>query len=156
MIKNNITRMLKAREIAFTVYELPQEKLSALDTAWFLDVPPDQVFKTIVVKRRGSGKHILAVIPATKQVNLKLVAKVLKEKKVLLTTQEEAETLTGLKSGGISPLALINHGFQVIIDKSAHSQSQIHISGGQRGLNIRLSPIELVKLTSAMIARITT
>jgi Cys-tRNA(Pro)/Cys-tRNA(Cys) deacylase len=57
-----------------------------------------------------------------------------------------------LQAGGISPLALINKGFQVVIDSSAQNFSQIHVSGGQRGLNIRLSPLDLAKLTNARFA----
>jgi Cys-tRNA(Pro)/Cys-tRNA(Cys) deacylase len=62
--------------------------------------------------------------------------------------------LTGLQAGGISPLALINKGFQVVVDSSAQKYGEIHISGGQRGLNIRLDPSDLVNLTNARLAAI--
>jgi Cys-tRNA(Pro)/Cys-tRNA(Cys) deacylase len=62
--------------------------------------------------------------------------------------------LTKLQAGGISPLALINRGFQVVIDQSAQLQTAIHISGGQRGLNIRLPVVDLQKLTNARLAEI--
>jgi Cys-tRNA(Pro)/Cys-tRNA(Cys) deacylase len=73
---------------------------------------------------------------------------------VYLPTEREAEQLTGLQAGGISPLALINKGFQVMIDVSAQKFPAIHISGGQRGLNIRLSPGDLAHLTNARFAEI--
>ena len=79
------------------------------------------------------------VIPGPNQVDLKAVATLLGEKKVYLPTEREAESLTGLQAGGISPLALLNKGFQVVLDASAREQAEIHVSGGQRGLNIRLS-----------------
>jgi Cys-tRNA(Pro)/Cys-tRNA(Cys) deacylase len=66
-----------------------------------------------------------------------------------LPTEREAEHLTGLQAGGISPLALFNKGFQVVIDTSAQNFSEIYISGGQRGLNIRLAVLELARLTNA-------
>ncbi|HEX2981810.1 MAG TPA: YbaK/EbsC family protein, partial [Anaerolineaceae bacterium] len=69
-------------------------------------------------------------------------------------TQREAEQLTGLQAGGISPLALINKGFQVVIDQTASAHAQIHISGGQRGLNLRLAPGDLATLTNARFAAI--
>ncbi len=86
---------------------------------------------------------------------VKKLAAALGEKKVSLPTEREAETLTGLQAGGISPLALINKGFQVVIDSAAQQQAQIHISGGQRGLNIRLAVSDLARLTRARFAAIT-
>ena len=52
---NNITRMLEAKKIPYRAYELPAEKLGAEETASFLGVPLEQVFKTIVVAREGQG-----------------------------------------------------------------------------------------------------
>ena len=152
MATNNITRMLEAQKVTFTTYELPVEKLDALKTARLLDVPPNQVFKTIVVTREKQGKPVLAVIPGTTEVDLKALAAFLGEKKMRLPTQREAEQLTGLQAGGISPLALIHRGFQVIIDQSAVSFDQIHISGGQRGLNIRMPVKTLIEITHARLA----
>jgi Cys-tRNA(Pro)/Cys-tRNA(Cys) deacylase len=63
MIKNNVTRILDARGIAYTAYELPVEKIGALETADLLGVEARLVFKTIVVTREGKGKSILAVVP---------------------------------------------------------------------------------------------
>ena len=117
-------------------------------------MPLEIVFKTIVVLREKPGKSILAVVPGTGEVNLKAVAAALGEKKVHLPTQAEAEKLTGLQAGGISPLALINRGFTVLLDSSAQAHEQIHISGGQRGLNIRLPVKALIQLTNARTADI--
>jgi Cys-tRNA(Pro)/Cys-tRNA(Cys) deacylase len=146
---NNVTRLLDAKKVRYTAFETPAEKLGAVETAQFLQVPPEQVFKTIVVTRPKPGKPVLAVIPGTGQVDLKLTASALGEKKVSLPTEKESETLTGLQAGGISPLALINKGFQVLIDSSAQKFDQIHVSGGQRGLNLSLSPKDLADLTRA-------
>lgn len=153
-MKNNVTRLLDQRKVEYTIFELPLEKLGAEKTAELLDVPLDIVFKTIVVKRVGRGKPILAVVPGDREVDLKKLAKAFGEKKVFLTTHNEAEGLTKLQAGGISPLALVNRGFQVVIDASALGHGEIHISGGQRGLNVRLPVGELVKLTKARLAEI--
>lgn len=149
MKPNNVTRLLDARGITYTAYELPEEKLGAEDAARLLGAPLEQVFKTIVVTRQGKGKSILAVVPGTREVNLKLLAKVLGEKKVNLPTEREAERITGLQAGGISPLALLNRGFQVVIDSSDESLDQVYISGGRRGLNIQISLNDLISLTHA-------
>ena len=153
-VRNNVTRLLDSRKVAYTAFELPAEKLGALEAARLLGVPPEQVFKTIVVKREGKGKPILAVVPGTGEVDLKAVAKAVGEKKALLPTEREAEQLTGLQAGGISPLALIHKGFQVLVDESAGTLGEIYISGGQRGLNIRLPVSDLLTLTNARLAAI--
>lgn len=156
MKPNNVTRLLDARGISYTAFELPAEKLGALEAANLLKVDPELVYKTIVITRLGKGKPILAVVPGPHEVDLKAVARVVGEKKVHLPTEREAEALTGLQAGGISPLALINHGFQVILDESVQTHSEIFVSGGQRGLNIRLAPQALAGLTNAKIAPIST
>jgi len=153
MLTNNVTRMLQARKVAFTAYELPPEKLGAVETAHILGVPLETVFKTIVVKRE-KGKPILAVVPGDRELDLKAAALAVNEKKLHLPTQNEAEKLTGLLAGGISPLALINKGFQTLVDEHALKYAQIHVSGGQRGLNICLGVKDLVSLTNARVCRL--
>jgi len=151
---NNITRFLDSRKISYTAFETPAEKLGALETANYLKVPAETVFKTIVVTRDKPKKPVLAVIPGTNNVDLKQLALTLGEKKVSLPTEREAEQLTGLQAGGISPLALINKGFQVVIDSAAQDFDEIHVSGGQRGLNIKLPVTDLIKLTNARVAAV--
>ncbi len=154
MTANNVTRMLDARKVPYKAFELPPEKLGAVETAQILGVTPALVYKTIVVLREKSGKPLLAVIPGDRTVNLKALAAFLDEKKLILPTQREAEALTGLQAGGISPLALINRGYQVILDCAALDHAEIHISGGQRGLNLRLPVKAIIELTRARTANI--
>lgn len=154
MIKNNVTRLLDSRSIPYQAFELTPEKHGALETARLLGVPVEQVFKTIVVTREGRGKPILAVVPGKAEVDLKLLAKAVGEKKLTLPTEREAEKLTGLQAGGISPLALINRGFETILDETAELFEEIHISGGQRGLNILMPVKALASLVNARLADI--
>ncbi len=154
MISNNVTRLLDNRKIIYRAYELPKQKLGAEETARLLDVPLEIVFKSIVITRRGPGKPILAVVPGNKEVDLKALARVLGEKKVSPATQSEAENFTGLQAGGISPLAFVNRGFEILIDQSALSHEAIHISGGELGLNIRLTGADLIQLTRGKTASI--
>lgn len=151
---NNVTRFLDSQKVSYIALETPAEKMSARETAEFLRVPPEQVFKTIVVTREKPGKPILVVIPGVKVVDLKSLAAFLGEKKVHLPTEREAEILTGLRAGGISPLALLNKGFRVVLDSSAQNYEAIHVSGGQRGLNIRLPVADLIRLTKAQLASV--
>ena len=154
MKPTNITRLLDSRKIPYTVFDLPAEKLGAMEAAALMGVPPEQVFKTIVIQRESKGRPLLALVPGPKEVNLKALARALGEKKVHLPSEKEAECLTGLQAGGISPLALINRGFQVVLDSSADAFEEIYISGGQRGLDIRLPVRDLAVLTNATFAEI--
>jgi Cys-tRNA(Pro)/Cys-tRNA(Cys) deacylase len=152
---NNVTRLLDSRKIKYTVFELPIEKLGAEETAALIKVPLEIVFKTIVVVRSSPGsKPILAVIPGNCELDVKALAALVGDKKVRVPTQREAEEMTGLQAGGISPLALINRGFQIFLDQSAQKYLEIHISGGQRGLNIRLPVKDLLRLINARVASI--
>lgn len=152
-ITNNVTRFLDARKVKYVAHELPPEKLGAVEAAEFMGVPSGQVFKTIVTKRE-KGKPVLAVIPGPHVVDLKALAAFLGEKKMHLPTEREAEQLTGLQAGGISPLALINKGFQVVLDSAAEKFDEIYISGGQRGLDIQIGVGDLVKLVNARLGSV--
>lgn len=153
MITNNVTRLLDAKHIEYELFELPVEKLGAVETAEYLGISPSITFKTIVVVH-PPAKPLLCVIPGDRQVDLKAVASLIGEKKVAIPSQNDAEKLTGLQAGGISPISLINKGFSVIIDSSAQSYDKIHISGGQRGLNLKMGVADLAKLTNARFAAI--
>ena len=146
--------MLDSHKVKYEIYQLPAEKLGAIETARFLNVDPAAVFKTIVVTREKPGKPLLVIVPGNSIVDLKMLALALNVKKVHLPTEHEAEELTGLQAGGISPLALINKGFQVVVDLSAQEFDGIHVSGGQRGLNIKLSVADLAHLTNARFANV--
>lgn len=153
---NNVTRFLDSRKVFYETFEYPPQKLSALDVALLLDVEPDTVFKTIVVKRERPKKPLLVLVPGPATVDLKLLASAMGEKKVYMPTEREAEQLTGLQAGGISPLVLINKGFQVVIDGSANNHLHIYLSGGQRGMTIKLMVTDVQQLTSARFAFVCT
>jgi Cys-tRNA(Pro)/Cys-tRNA(Cys) deacylase len=154
MKANNVIRLLEQRKIAFSSYTLSAEKRGAVETAVLLGVAPSTVYKTIVVTRLERGKNILAVVPGDREVDLKALAGALNEKKLHIPTEKEAERITGLQAGGISPLALLNRGFQVVIDQSAQELETIILSGGQRGLMIRIAAADLAALTNARFAKI--
>ena len=154
MVANNVTRFLDSRKIPYTVFDLPKEKLGGEETARLLKAPPEIVFKSIVILRKESGKPILAVVPGNVEVNLKKLAKAIGEKKVSPATQREAEKVTKLQAGGISPLALINRGFEIVIHNSIQEFEKVHVSGGKLGVNIRISSSDLISLTRAKVADI--
>jgi Cys-tRNA(Pro)/Cys-tRNA(Cys) deacylase len=71
------------------------------------------------------------------------------EKKLRMATQREAESLTGLLVGGISPLALLQKGFRIFIDRSALDFDRIYLSGGERGVNLHVAVPDVLRVTGA-------
>ena len=154
-VRNNVTRLLDARKVAYEAVEYdPSTFHAATEVAMMVGAPPGQVFKTIVVLReeRG-GRPLLVIVPGDREVDLKGLAAALREKKLRVAPQREAEALTRLQVGGISALALINRGFEVVLDRAAeqYADAGIYVSAGQRGLNVRLKPGDLVSLTGASV-----
>ena len=129
--------------------------MGATESAALLNVDPALVYKTIVVLRERKGKPILAVIPGDHEVNLKALAAVIGEKKVTVPTEKEAEKLTGLQAGGISALALLNRGFEVLLDRSAENLDEFYVSGGMRGLLIKMRVTDYLAVTGAKLASFT-
>ena len=156
-LRNNVTRLLDARQIKYELFEFSPEKHSAEETAALLGVPPDHVYKTLVVLREAKGRGgfharpLLVMVPAGRDLSLKSLAASLGEKKLHMATQAEAEALTHLQVGGISALALLNKGFEICIERAALELPHIHISAGQRGANIRLGMKDLISLTGAKL-----
>jgi Cys-tRNA(Pro)/Cys-tRNA(Cys) deacylase len=147
--RNNVTRLLEARKVSYTVFEFPPEKHSAEETAVLLGVPEDHVYKTLVVLRETKGKKpLLVMVPGGRELDLKKLAASLGEKKLKMATQKEAEVLTGLLTGGISALALLNKGFDICLERAAEQLEYVHVSAGQRGANVRLTPRDLATVTN--------
>ena len=152
-VRNNVTRLLDQRKVWYEPVEYDASAFhSAGEVAVKLGVPEGQVFKTIVVLREERGKRpLLVIVPADREVDLKRLAAGIGEKKLRVAPQREAEDLTKLQVGGISALALINKGFDVVLDRAAegYAEAGIYVSAGQRGLNVRIKPRDLVTLTGA-------
>jgi len=151
---NNVTRMLDGKRVPYTVhsYTYSEELHSATDVADAIGFPQAQVFKTLVALDTAPGqKPMLVVIPGNETLDLKQLAKAVGAKKLQMASRAEAERLTGLLAGGISPLALINRGFVVYLDSRARNFERIYISAGERGAQVGVGVADLVKLTRARI-----
>lgn len=152
--KTNSMRILEARKIPYEVRTYSPEIHSAEGAAAVLGVPASQVYKTLVVLR-NKGKPLLVMIPGDRELDLKRLARSVGEKRLTMATHKEAERLTGLQVGGISALALMNRGFEVLIDKPALTLEQIYISAGQRGINLCLRVDDLMRVTGAKVVEAT-
>ncbi|MCX6043535.1 MAG: aminoacyl-tRNA deacylase [Chloroflexi bacterium] len=152
--KNNVTRFLDSKRVTYQVFTYDYEAgvHSAVEVAAAIGLPAQQVFKTLVtLADEPNRKPLLVIIPGPDTLDLKALAKATNIKKVRMSTHDQAESLTGLQTGGISPLALINKGFDVYLDEQAQAFERIAVSAGQRGANILLPVKELIKLTRARL-----
>ena len=150
--KNNVTRLLDNKGVAYITYTYDYDAgiRSAVEVAAAIGLPADQVYKTlVVVADEPRRKPMLVVIPGPVTLNLKQFAKSVGLKKAKMAEHDQAEQLTKLRSGGISPLALVNRGFDTYLDERARAFEAIAVSAGERGANVELPVADLVKLTRA-------
>jgi Cys-tRNA(Pro)/Cys-tRNA(Cys) deacylase len=155
--KNNVTRFLDSKKVTYQVhtYDYDAGIESAVQVAAAIGLPAEQVFKTLVVlPDQPNRKPMLVVIPGPDTLDLKTLAKAANLKKAKMATHTEAESLTGLQTGGISPLALVNKGFDVYLADQAQAFDTIAVSAGQRGANLQIGVKELVKLTNARLIKL--
>lgn len=148
MERTNAMRLLESRKIPYTPHGFSAERHSAVEVAELVGVPTEMVYKTLVI-RRSKGKPMLIMIASDKELDLRILAKQVGEKKLRMASHQEAEALTGLQVGGISALCLLNKGFDIYIDKPALDLDDILVSAGQRGINLQLAVKDLVKVTGA-------
>lgn len=136
---------LKKKKIAFGIHEYehdPNAPQFGLEAAEKLNLDPASVFKTLLVT---DDKHLyVTVIPVTHQLNLKKAAKQLGIKKVAMANPKDAEKSSGYLVGGISPIGQ-KKPLTTLIDESARELVSVYVSGGKRGLDISLSPEDLLQ-----------
>src|SRR5262249_31941212 len=115
-VKTNAMRALDARGIAYAVATYPDTIHSAAEVAPLLGVPSGHVFKTLVVLAEPGDRRLLVVTPGDREIDLRLLARGVGAKSAHMALQRDAERLTGLRVGGISPLALLDKRFEVYLD----------------------------------------
>lgn len=157
MKKTLAMRVLETRGIPYQVVSFPESIHDALGVAAQAGLPPQMVYKTLVVEVRDEGegrrrhrpRPLLVIVAADRTLDLKKVARAVGVKRVEMASHAEAERLTGLKVGGISALALLGKGFRVFLDEQAGMLEEVVVSAGQRGLNLRLRVEDLMRVTQA-------
>lgn len=154
--KTNAMRALEQRQIAYQAlrYGDPGEFHTAVEVAELLGQPVEQVYKTIVVLRE-KGRPLLVMVQADREIDLRRLAKSTGDKKLQPATLKEAEKLTGLQVGGISALALLNKGFEPVIDAPALRLDRVYVSAGRRGTQIGLMVADLIQVTGAKVVSAT-
>lgn len=145
MKKTNAMRILDRNKIKYDIkeYEVDETDLSAINVAMKTGEDVDSIFKTIVCLG-NNNEYFVACVPSSGELDLKKLAKEAKVKKVELIKVKDLEKITGYIRGGCSPIGMKKE-FKTFINKSALEREYIYISGGKRGVQIRLNAKELEK-----------
>jgi Cys-tRNA(Pro)/Cys-tRNA(Cys) deacylase len=148
------TVALTKAKVEFTTHTYdhdPAAKSYGLEAAEALGLAPEQVFKTLLVEI--DGKLTVGVVPVGKQLDLKAIAAAAGGKKAVMADPAAAERTTGYVVGGISPIGQ-KRALPTVVDATATDHDTVYVSGGRRGLDIGLSPADLITVTKARTAPI--
>ena len=155
MRKTNAARLLDAKGIVYelTEYEVDENDLSALTLAIKIGQNIEQIFKTLVLRGDKNGVFVV-VVPGNAEVDLKKAAKISENKSAAMVHQKELLGLTGYIRGGCSPLGM-KKPYPIFIHESCLLFDSIFVSAGQRGLQLKLNPEDLIKITAAIVGDVT-
>lgn len=148
------TTALSSAGVAFAVHEYAHDPRAASygeEAAVALGIEPGRVFKTLFAD--VDGALVVGVVPVTGQLDLKALARAVEGRKAVMADPKAAERATGYVVGGISPLGQ-RKAHPTVVDDSALGFETVFVSAGKRGMEVELSPAELVRLTAARVAAI--
>ena len=146
------TRLLDDAGVPYTVHHYEHDASApsyGLEAAEKLGLAPESVYKTLMVDL--GGRLAVAMVPVALNLDLKKFAAVMGARKAVMADKREAERRTGYVVGGISPLGQ-KHASPAGIDNRVELLDKVYVSGGRRGLQIGLSPFDLIRLTHARTA----
>lgn len=152
--KTNAARLLDKAKITYELipYTVDPDNLAAEHVAEELGEDINCVFKTLVLHGERSG-YFVCVIPGNMEVDLKKAAKAAGAKKAEMIPMKELLPLTGYIRGGCSPIGM-KKPFPTYFHSTALDFPEIYVSTGQRGLQIKISPSDLIGYCSALVADI--
>jgi Cys-tRNA(Pro)/Cys-tRNA(Cys) deacylase len=148
------TVLLSRQKVAHRIHAYqhdPRAESYGGEAASALDIDPARCFKTLVAA--VDGDLAVAVVPVTGSLDLKALAAAVGGKRAVMADPALAERTTGYVRGGISPLGQRKR-LPTVVDASAEAYETVYVSGGRRGLEIELSPADLVRLTTATVSPI--
>src|SRR3954465_980422 len=150
------TVLLTAQRVAHSLHPYdvsPDAPHYGALVAQALGVAPEQVFKTLIAD--VDGELVVGVVPVTGDLDLKALAHAVGGKRGVLAEGAAAERSSGYVRGGISPLGQRKR-LPTVVDCSVLSLDSMYVSAGKRGIQVALSPSDLVRLTDAGVAKIRT
>ena len=154
-MKTNAARLLDRLSIPYTTreYTIDPDDLSATTVARKIDLPIEQVFKTLLCTL-ADHTHVFAVIPGNVELDLKKLAHAASSKKAELASLKEVEPLTGYIRGGVTAMAA-KRNLPVFADETIELFDQISVSAGTRGLQLVLKPADYLRAAHATVADLT-
>jgi Cys-tRNA(Pro)/Cys-tRNA(Cys) deacylase len=154
MTKTNAARILDREGVQYCLreYAVDENDLSAPHVAEAIGMPPEQVFKTLVLRGDRTGV-LMASIPANSELDLKALAAASGNKNVDLVAVKEVLGLTGYIRGGVSPIG-VRKPYPFFLDETAQLWDVLSVSAGTRGCQVLLAPAELIRITQASLCDI--
>ena len=154
--KTNAVRQLEQQKIAYELFEYETEDGQAVDgitVANKIGQPVEHVFKTLLATA-GPNRYYVFVVPVAAELHLKQAAKAAGEKKIEMLPVKDLLGLTGYVRGGCSPVGMKKL-FPTFIDASAENLDYIIVSAGKIGMQMKLAPADLAKISKAKFVNIT-
>jgi Cys-tRNA(Pro)/Cys-tRNA(Cys) deacylase len=148
-VKTNAVRLLDTLGVGYELreYEVDESDLTAATVARKVDLPLEQVWKTLIARGDRTGP-LFAVVPGDGELDLKALATLAGDRKVETVPLKEVQPLTGYVRGGVTALAA-KKGYPVFVDETIVLHPVVSISAGQRGLQVFIAPDDYLRVTKA-------
>jgi Cys-tRNA(Pro)/Cys-tRNA(Cys) deacylase len=148
------TKALEQAGVAFTVqaydYDPDADKIG-VQAAEALGESPERVLKTLMALI--DGKPVCVIVPSNREVSMKKLAAAFGGKSAEMMKPADAERTTGYKVGGISPFGQTK-ATRTVLDELAMAHERVYLNGGQRGLQVRMSPRDAAAFLRAVVASV--
>jgi len=153
--KTNAMRMLDKDKIPYEAmeYEYDENDLDGHHVAEYFKIPYEEVFKTITAVT-DQGEYVVFCLSVDDELDLKKAARLAGVKRVELIHVKDLLKITGYIRGGCSPIGMKKE-YRTFIDEMIELVETVHVSGGQRGLQLKLKPADLISYTHATVGSIT-
>ncbi|MFA5461413.1 MAG: Cys-tRNA(Pro) deacylase [Sulfurimonas sp.] len=148
-------KQLKKSKIEYILHQYAHDESSQSygeEAAQKLSIAPERVFKTLVVMSEAKD-FAVGIVPVSSMLSMKLMAKALDVKKVMMADAKDVEKISGYVLGGVSPIGQ-KKSLKTIIDISAKNFVTVFVSAGKRGLEVELSAEDLKSLINAKLEAI--
>ena len=152
--KTNAMRILEKANIDYELnkYEVTNKHMDGATVAQIVGVDVKFVYKTLVLEN-AQHECFVFVIPVEETLNMKQAAHIAQQKKLALLPLERLKQVTGYVRGGCSPIGMKKH-FPTYIDESALQLQNVYVSGGERGMQIKINSQNLIYIAEAEAANI--
>lgn len=152
--KTNAVRLVQQAKIPCreVLYDFDERDLNGMHAAEATEMPPEQVFKTLVARGEKTGINVFC-IPVCCELDLKKAAKAAGDKNMEMVAVKELLNLTGYIRGGCSPVGMKKK-YPTFLDETCILWEEIAVSAGARGHQMIVPPEDLAKLVDAVLADI--